>query len=71
MENEAKGMYFACKTTHYHVLHTKVTHKKSVKTKCKNHEKTIYKPQKGGSRLGETLGFEKASFSRKKRKSAF
>ena len=46
MGNEAKGMYFAGKSTHYHVLHTKVTHKKSTKKTCKSHEKTVYKPQK-------------------------
>ena len=71
MGNEAKGMYFACKTTHYHVLHTKVTHQKSTKKHSKIMKKTVCKPQKWGSRLGETLGFEKASFSIKKIKSAF
>ena len=42
--------------------HTKKVSKKHEKIM----KKTVYKPQKWGSRLGETLGFEKASFSIKK-----
>jgi len=47
--------------------HTKKVSKKHEKIM----KKTVYKPQKWGSRLGKTLGFEKASFSKKKKKSAF
>ena len=65
MGNEANGLYFAGKTTHCHVLHTKLTHTKSVKKPAKIMKKGAYKPQKWCSPQGETVGFEKASFLKK------